>query len=103
MGADTWTQRLVQIEEINGDLADCIDEMGRHVTISTLFQRAKGAKPRVGEQWIIDRAFGRWSFAAIVNAQPPTVSGARDDGTALASLLTALADAGLIVNATTAT
>lgn len=32
-----------------------------------------------------------------------TVTGARDDGTALLSLLTALADLGLIVDSTTAT
>ena len=48
-----------------------------------------------------DQTLGFYGSVGVVK---PTVSGARDDGEgALASLLTALADLGLIVNSTTAT
>lgn len=42
-------------------------------------------------------------FYGDVGTVKPTITGARDDGTALASLLTALAAQGLLVDSTTAT
>lgn len=42
-------------------------------------------------------------FYGAVGTAKPTITGARDDGTALLSLLTALADMGLLVDNTTAT
>lgn len=42
-------------------------------------------------------------FYGAVGTVKPTITGARDDGTALASLLTALADLGLVVDSSTPT
>lgn len=43
------------------------------------------------------------AVAGIIPVTPPDVVGARDDGTALAALLTALESIGLITDSTTAT
>lgn len=42
-------------------------------------------------------------FYGAVGTVKPTITGARDDGTALASLLTALEDMGLLVDSSTPT
>ena len=42
-------------------------------------------------------------FYGSAGTAKPTITGARDDGTALASLLTALADMGLVVDESTPT
>ena len=60
-------------------------------------RRAKGVLPRVGEQWIVDRAIsGLWSFAMVTTSRPLVITGERDANPAVESLLTALEEGGLI-------
>lgn len=95
-------QKIVQIEEIADGVAHCLDRFGRIEAIPVNIQRAKGGLPRVGEQWVVDKAVaGRWSFSAVLNPQPPTVTGSRSANPALAAVLDVLAEAGLIVDETT--
>lgn len=61
-GLAEW--RLVVITAIDGDTAVCRDEFGQVVEVPLDVQRAKGFAPAVGERWVIDRTFGRWTFAA---------------------------------------
>ena len=93
----------VQIEEVDDQgMAHCVTQFGKHMAIPVTVTRAKGALPAVGDQWIIDRSMGsRWSFAAIVNTTPPTITGSRGGNAALGNLLSALEDAGLIKDSTT--
>lgn len=94
---------VVKVTEIGDDgLAEVTNHIGKQRRIKIGFLRAKGALPRVGERWVIDKSMGYWTFAAVIEADPPVITGDRSDGTALANLLTALADMGLIVDETTA-
>lgn len=97
------TARVVQIEAIDGPMAHCVDGMGVRFNIPIAMVRAKGMLPREGEQWVVDQSIGeRWTFACILNPQPPTVTGSRGGNSALESLLTVLAEGGLIRDETTA-
>lgn len=94
---------IVQIEEIDAKgNAHCIDQFGRQMAIPITITRAKGARPAVGDQWIIDRTVGnRWSFAAVLNTVPPEVTGTRSANPALANLIEVLAALGFVTDATT--
>ena len=96
-----WKQ--VQIEDMSEDgrIAMCVDQYGHHLNIPVSVRRAKGLLPAVGDTWIVDRAIGhRWSFAAVVNTQRIVIEGSRGGNEALASLITALAAAGLVIDQT---
>lgn len=95
-----WKQ--VHIEDMTDDgIAMCVDQFGHHINIPISIRRAKGLLPAVGETWIVDQSIGhRWSFAAVINTPRITIEGSRDGNEALASLLTALAEAGVIIDNT---
>lgn len=60
------TYLTVLVESIEDDYALVRDEVGLARQVRLDLQRAKGAMPKAGETWIIDRALGFWSFAAII-------------------------------------
>lgn len=62
-----WTYKQVQVREIipAKNLASCIDTEGQYVEVTTAVRRSDTALS-VGQTWIIDREFGRWTFNALV-------------------------------------
>lgn len=59
----------VVVESIDGHLADVVDQFGQHKTVRIDVMRAKGVgAPEVGERWMIDRALGFWTFAAVIGS-----------------------------------
>jgi hypothetical protein len=100
LGPDT---KAFTVQEVADGVAQGVDQMGRALSVTVKRRMGKGSLPRPGEIWLLERSyFGRWSFGLCVSALPPTVSGSRGGNAALASLLSALDAAGLIVDATTA-
>lgn len=96
-----WKQVFIEDMSEDGRIAYCVDQYGHHVNIPTTVRRAKGLMPAVGDTWIVDRAIGhRWSFAAVINTTRIVVEGSRGGNEALTSLITALADAGLVIDQT---
>lgn len=77
------------------------DQYGKIHTVRTDIRRGKGPFPRVGEKWLIDRELGPWTFSACLTADLPKVTGSTDGLPALASLISALAQIGLIEDHTT--
>jgi hypothetical protein len=74
-----FSTKLVTISAItpDGQTAICVDKSGTEVRVPMLIQRAKGALPVAGEQWIVSQDISSaWSFAAIASTtdtpfQPP--------------------------------
>jgi hypothetical protein len=66
-GSVGFHQVLFTIEEITNGYAYGTDQflVSRQVPIA--LQRAKGAAPSVGEQWLITKDLGPWTFAAIMS------------------------------------
>ena len=96
-----WKRVVVEELAEEGSIALCVDQFGHHLNVSTMMMRAKGARPQPGETWVVSLDIGdRWSFAAVLSQDIPTVDGSRGDGTALESLLQALDQLGLIVDET---
>lgn len=56
----------VTVRAIDGDVAVTQDRFGKERHIPANILRSKGPRPEVGEEWFIDRALGRWLFAAII-------------------------------------
>jgi len=79
------------------------DELGRSRKIYSS-ARPKGSPPPVaGEVWMAEKVGSRWFLDRLVqHPSPPAVTGSRDDGSALESLLAALSEAGYIEDQTTA-
>lgn len=96
-----FQQKMVYIEEIADGFAHCIDGFGKTEVVPVIVMRAKGSTPQVGESWIIDRAMGDWTFAAVTNHQTPEITGSRGSGAALKKLLSTLVELGIIVDKTT--
>lgn len=48
-------------------IAQCQDEFGKAVQVRCDIMRAKGNVPEPREWWVVDRQYGDWSFAAILN------------------------------------
>ncbi len=96
--------KMVHVEAVDDEgNALCIDQFGNQMVIPTSITRARGPKPVAGERWAVDRTIGgRWSFAAILAAQPPTITGTRAANPALEALLAWLEAAGLIIDGTEA-
>jgi hypothetical protein len=94
--------KLVRVEDINTDngLAAVIDQFGARMTLRFDYRRGKGPIPVVGEQWIIDRTLGNWTFSTVVKEKRPVVTGATDGNPAIISLLGTLSTAGLIIDQT---
>ncbi len=66
-----------------------------------LIMRASGMNPRPGETWFMSRETGYWNLSAVKTRLPPEITGSRSDGSALASLLSALEESGVIKDSTT--
>lgn len=63
-----FEQRTVVVSQVVPERNICIviDNKRIQSEVSYLTQRAKGRLPKEGETWLIDRAFGIWTFAAYV-------------------------------------
>lgn len=92
---------VVRIEDVSDRIAHVVDGFGRHISVNIDIRRSSGPRPRVGERWVIDRAFGDWTLTAIVRSIPPVITGDVDGNTALRALLDALNNDGLIEDQTT--
>lgn len=57
--------KRVEVMGVLGNLATCRDSFGVTHTIRTDVLRYKGAPPKAGEIWYIDRMLGAWHFQAI--------------------------------------
>ena len=66
-GSLGFHQLLFTIEEIANGYAYGTDQFLVSRQIPIAVQRAKGAAPSVGEQWLITKDLGPWAFAAIMN------------------------------------
>jgi hypothetical protein len=77
----------------------CRNEFGKTRQVP-LYQRAKGARPVVGETWLVSRDLGYWNFTMCLLPSPPVITGTTDGNPALESLLASLDSAGLIVDNT---
>lgn len=92
--------KRVRIDEIIWDrrLALCEDTEGHRVQVPMHVQPTKGGHPQVDEVWLITREFGSWSFAAIMNREPPPVITASSEGAdpLAVQLLDAMLQAGLV-------
>lgn len=62
--------KIIQIEPLSRR-AIGIDENGNRLEINLSIMRAKGLAPNVGEPWLIDRQFGDWTLAAILDHTSP--------------------------------
>ena len=93
------------IEEVTNGTAFGHDDFNRLVKVPVGTIASKGPIPMPGETWIISKTVqGFWTFVSIVNnPPPPVITGAHDDGTALACLLSYLDQIGYIVDETTPT
>jgi hypothetical protein len=60
-----WTVKQVKVRELvaGRKLALCIDDTGTYIEVTTAIHRT-GITPEVGQDWLIDRTYGTWSFAA---------------------------------------
>lgn len=100
VGFDVKTVRIDEIIPNGGrPLAICRDPNGATLQVSLRVRRAKGGWPQVGEQWILTREFGAWSFAAIVGGDPapPVVSPPSDNAEPwMVQMFDALVHLGLI-------
>lgn len=78
--------------------ASCRDLQGKVQDVPLGLRPGKGAWPRVGEQWLIQRQFGQWIFASVVGpGQPPKIGVDREEADPLAlRLLEAMIDLGLV-------
>lgn len=88
----------VTVESVEGTYALVRDSLGRPKKVRADVRRGNGPLPRVGEVWLVDQTLGPWTFAACLQSVPPRVIGDAGGVVALESLLSALADSGVIVN-----
>ena len=60
-----WTIKQVTVREVIAEkkLALCVDTEGQRIEVTTGIQRT-GIEVEVGQQWLVDRTYGHWSFAA---------------------------------------
>lgn len=93
---------LVYVEEVNMTTREAIvvDQFGKRRTLRADYRRGKGPLPVVGEQWVIDKTLGSWTFSSVVIAKPPTITGATGGNAAIISLLGELQTAGLVIDNT---
>ena len=90
-----------RVEKVDGDTVFVIDPWGVRRQVNAQAMAAKGARPRVGEIWLIGRSTGNWAFEGVLEALPPTVSGSCAGNQALYNRCQALDDMGLIVSTVT--
>lgn len=100
-GSMGFPWKTVKVQEVTEGTALVEDQFGKTFEVSAFIRRGKGLLPRAGEEWIIDRTLGAWTFAAVVQESRPIVTGSTDGLPALASLIEALEELGLIEDQTT--
>lgn len=65
----------VTVLSVQDNVALVRDQMGRQFQVRRDFQRAKGAWPETGEQWIVDKPYGNeWSFAMLITPSQTPVA-----------------------------
>lgn len=62
-----YKEVLVQAVDYKVSKAVVIDQLGKQMQVRCDIMRAKGNVPAVGERWLVDRQYGVWTFAAIMN------------------------------------
>lgn len=93
---------LVTVDDVGDGMAIVHDKLGLRHSVSTTVNRCGGRVPQKGERWIIDKEVaGVWTFASVVEPDPPVITGSRGGNVALGNLLTELAGRGLIEDQTT--
>lgn len=70
MGPASRAVKIIQIEPLSRR-AFGVDENGNQLEINLSIMRAKGLAPNVGEPWLIDRQYGDWTLAAILDHTSP--------------------------------
>lgn len=63
-----FSAKLVKITQIDAgnNLVLAVDQLMVQVNTPYYTQRAKGRLPQVGESWLVDQAYGRWTLSAFV-------------------------------------
>jgi hypothetical protein len=93
--------KRVVVDEIipSKGLALCRDQYGDHIQVPTTLRQGKGGWAKAGEEWIISREFGAWSFMAISGEPNPVVISTPRDGAdeLTVALLDALKTLGFVV------
>jgi hypothetical protein len=64
-GSNGFHQLLFTIDEVTDGYAYGTDNFNRNLKIPMNIQRAKGVLPAAGEQWLLTKDLGPWTFAAI--------------------------------------
>lgn len=62
-----WKPVLVKQINLDARLALCTDDFGKPMEIRCDIMAAKGNLPEPGEQWLVHRNYGIWTFGAIIN------------------------------------
>lgn len=79
----------------------CVDDFYSNISIP-LNPRRTDRKPQVGEKWIVDREFGKWSFVCPLLGRIPSLTGnTGSSDPVLINLITILSDLGYIKDDTT--
>lgn len=65
-----WNVVVVESVDPTNNVALCRDQLTKPITMPLNSMRAKGLPPAVGEQWIITKEYGGWSFALLLNGKP---------------------------------
>lgn len=92
----------VRIDDLTTDEALVIDGFGKRYKVSLYDMYARGALPRVGEIWRIQRrSDGVYAFSGVIVPIPPAITGDRKGNTSMTSLLATLDESGLVVDQTT--
>jgi hypothetical protein len=63
-----WTVKQVKVRELveGKKLALCVDTEGNQIEVTTAILRT-GITLEVGQNWLVDRTYGGWSFAAMID------------------------------------
>lgn len=71
------SNRVVTILSVDrpGMRAQAVDDQGLRIEVNLSIMRAKGMSPRRGEVWMVDRSFGDWTLAGILNRDPLLAEG----------------------------
>ena len=72
-GSNGFHQLLFTIQEVTAGYAYGTDNFNRNLKIPVSIQRAKGVQPAAGEQWLLTKDLGPWTFAAIMNNANTTI------------------------------
>lgn len=74
-----FAYKAVFVQSIDGNSAVVTDTLTKTFTISMRKMPAKGIPPKVGEQWLVTRQYGMWTFALCLSA-PTSIQESDIDG-----------------------